>query len=219
MNKPSQAVFSTAYLPPIEYLASIINYPQVLIEQEEHYVKQTYRNRCVIYTANGLFPLSIPVDRVNGNHTKIKDVEISCFENWQRHHWRSIVSAYNQSPFFLYYRDDLEVFFTKQYKYLLEFNTELTGVILDALDAKREIVFPEKYIEINDPDYLDLRKQFNPKKRNANVQFPEYIQVFGESHGFIPNLSILDLLFNEGPNSLSYLEGLYSHKDRNGATK
>ncbi len=208
MNNPSQTVFSTAYLPPIEYLASIINNPKILIEQEEHYVKQTYRNRCVIYTANGLFPLSIPVDRVNGNHTKIKDVEISCFENWQQHHWRSIVSAYNQSPFFLYYRDDLEVFFTKQYKYLLDFNTQLTKVILDALDLKPEIVFTEKYIENNDSLYLDMRNQFSPKKMNTDISFPKYIQVFGENQGFISNLSIIDLLFNEGPNALSYIEGL-----------
>jgi hypothetical protein len=205
---PSQAVFSTAYLAPIEYFAAAIKFPQIFIEQEEHYVKQTYRNRCLIYTANGLFPLSIPVKKVNGNHTKIRDVEISYFENWQRHHWRSIVSAYNQSPFFLYYRDDLEGFFTRQFKYLLDFNTRLTEVILDALDLKREIVFPEKFIENNDPDYIDLRNQFNPKKKNADVFFPEYIQVFSETHGFIPNLSIIDLLFNEGPNALEYLGGM-----------
>lgn len=203
---PQQAVFSTAYLAPIEYFAALINYPKICIEREEHYVKQTYRNRCLIYTANGLFPLSIPVKKVNGNHTKIKDVEISYFENWQRHHWRSIVSAYNQSPFFLYYKDDLEGFFTKQFKYLLDFNTELTRVLLNALDLGKEFVFSEKYIENNDPAYIDLRNGFHPKKRNADVDFPKYIQVFGESHGFIPNLSIIDLLFNEGPNALGYLE-------------
>jgi hypothetical protein len=90
----------------------------------------------------------------------------------------------------------------------LDFNTQLTEVIFEALDIKREIVFPEKFIENNNPDYLDLRNKFSPKKNNADVRFPEYIQVFNETHGFIPNLSIIDLLFNEGPNALGYLEGL-----------
>ena len=207
-KKSLQAVFSTAYLPPIGYFAPIINSQKTLIEDDENYVKQTYRNRCLIYTANGLFPLSIPVVKVNGNHTKIKDIEISYFENWQQHHWRSIVSAYNQSPFFLYYRDELEVFFTKQFKYLLDFNTELMKVILEALDLNTEIVFTEKFIGNDNHSYLDLRNKFNPKKRDTENGFPEYTQVFNEKHGFIPNLSIIDLLFNEGPNALDYLEGL-----------
>ncbi|NOX48039.1 MAG: WbqC family protein [Chlorobi bacterium] len=207
----SKAVFSTAYLAPIEYFATLIKYQEIFVEQGEHYVKQTYRNRCLIYTANGLFPLSIPVKKVNGNHTKVKDVEISYFENWQRHHWRSIVSAYNQSPFFLYYRDDLEGFYSRQFKYLLDFNTQLIKVLLDALGLEKELAIPEKYIENNDPDYLDLRNQFDPKKKNANVRFPKYIQVFAEKHGFIPNLSIIDLLFNEGPNALGYLTEVCSN--------
>jgi len=181
---------------------------KIFIENDEHYTKQTYRNRCLIYTANGSFPLSIPVVRVNGNHTKIRDIEISYFENWQQHHWRSIVSAYNQSPFFLYYMDDLEVFYKRKFKFLLDFNMQLTEHVLDCLDLNQKITLTEKYIENNDLLYLDMRNQFSPKKKNTDILFPEYVQVFGEKHGFIPNLSIIDLLFNEGPNALGYLEAL-----------
>lgn len=208
MKNPLQTIFSTAYLGPIDYYASMVFLPQILFEREEHYIKQTYRNRCQIYTAKGLFSLSIPVNKVNGNRTKIKDIEISYMENWQKIHWRAIVSAYNQSPFFLYYRDNLEIFFNKKYKYLIDFNTQLTQVIFEAIGINPEIIFADKYIESGDPMYFDFRTKFSPKKENAEHLFAEYIQVFNENCGFIPNLSIVDLLFNEGPNALTYLEGL-----------
>ena len=103
----SETILSTAYLPPIEYFAMILQSGAWKIENHEHYIKQSYRNRCNIITANGLLNLSIPVNKTDGNHTFIHDIRISYLSNWQSNHWRAIESAYNKSPFFLYYRDDL----------------------------------------------------------------------------------------------------------------
>ena len=200
-----EIVVSTAYLGPVEYFASIVRHNSFTIDAGEHYIKQTYRNRCEILATSGKLPLVIPVVKVNGNHTRIKDIRIAYTEKWQKVHWRAIVSAYNHSPFFLYYRDDLEGFYFKKYQFLLDFNTELTGAVLNMLEADVTIKISEEYIEIDDKTIPDFRNHFSPK-RKPETKMPEYIQVFSDKHGFIPNLSIIDLLFNEGPNALEYLE-------------
>lgn len=197
-------LLSTAYMAPIEYFAFLVQKQDCFIDIEEHFIKQTYRNRCTIATAHGPLSLSIPVIKKNGNHTLVKDIGISYAENWQQNHWLAIVSAYNHSPFFLYYQDELYPFFGKKYNYLAEFNFDLTMVLLNILEINSPVQQTSKYIATNQSGIIDLRNVIHPKIE-SQTNFEEYIQVFGDRHGFIPNLSILDLLFNLGPQSNEYL--------------
>ena len=205
MTDLKKILISSAYLGSIEYFASIASADQVIIEKQEHYIKQTYRNRCLIATANGLQSLTIPVIKVNGNHTRIKDIQIAYSEKWQLLHWRAIVSAYSHSPYFLYYRDVLEPFYFKKFKFLFEFNFQLLDELLDVLEIEKKINLSKSF-EVNPGnDVTDLRNLFHPKIKSQN-NFPPYIQVFAEKFEFFPNLSIIDLLFNEGPSSVDYLK-------------
>jgi len=207
MNSSKRIILSTTYLGPIEYFAKVALNDDIILDPNENYIKQTYRNRCLIAMANGKFPLIIPVNKPNGNHTKVKDVKISYFEKWQQLHWRTLNTAYSHSPFFLFYQDVFEPFYQKQYKYLLDFNEALFYTVLDLLKLKSQVSFSEKYIETIDSHWIDYRNTFSPKKKSV-VMFPNYIQVFEEKHGFMPNLSIIDLLFNEGPAAIDYLKNL-----------
>jgi hypothetical protein len=193
---PDTIVFSTAYLPPIEYFSCLNKYKTILIDVFENYIKQTYRNRCSIYTANGKLTLSIPVKKVDGNHTRVKDIEIDYSQPWQKLHWRAIESAYNSSPFFLYYRDDLKPFYHKKYKFLSDLNNEMLAILCKLIGIKTEIYFSERYIEPS-LHLIDFRDAFSPKKKSSLVH-NRYKQVFDDKYSFIPNLSIIDLLFNEG---------------------
>jgi len=203
----NEILLSTAYLPPIEYFAYILQCNALKIEIHENYIRQTYRNRCTILTANGILDLSIPVNKVDGNHTLCKDIRISYISNWQSKHWRAIESAYNKSPFFLYYRDDFEKFYTQTFKFLIDYNTEFLRLILKKTGISKEIVFTDVFYPVNNSTN-DLRYRIHPKLIQDVFFFPHYYQVFEEKHGFIPNLSIIDLLFNEGPSSKYYLEKL-----------
>lgn len=198
-------LISTTYLGPVEYYSNIIKANEIVIEQEEHYVKQTYRNRCMIATANKIQALTIPVIKVNGNRTKVKDLQITYAEKWQMIHWRAISSAYSHSPYFLYYKDMLEPFYFKEFKFLLDFNVQLLEEILTVLEVDKKITFTKAF-ELNPgKETIDLRNAFHPKIKSSK-NFPTYIQVFAEKFEFIPNLSIIDLLFNEGPGAVDYLE-------------
>ncbi len=207
LSENDTIILSSFYLPPIEYFARIINAPSFKVELYENYLKQTYRNRCHIYTANGKLPLSIPVHKTYGNHTLIKDIEISYMENWQANHWGAIESAYNKSPFFLYYRDDLKKFYITTWEYLWEFNTALNEFLLKKLKIKQALSFTEDYITTLN-DTIDPRYCITPKEDSKGIIFPKYYQVFESKFGFIPNLSIIDLLFNEGPESTNYLKNI-----------
>jgi hypothetical protein len=202
----NELIVSTAYLPPIAFFVSTIETKRITVEQHENYIKQTYRNRCHILSANGILPLSIPVIKTDGNHTKLINIQISNINNWQLNHWRAIESAYNKSPFFLYYRDELETFYLRKFNNLLEFNSELLSFLLRKIGLKIEIIFSDDFLSIQNEEN-DLRFKFSPKKEEV-IQFPHYYQVFEEKFGFIPNLSIIDLLFNEGPETLNYLESV-----------
>lgn len=196
---------STAYFPTIFYFSRILGCSEVFIEKEENFLKQTYRNRCIILGANGPLNLTIPV-----NHKlpkiKIHEVEISYHTNWNRVHYRAIESAYRNSPFYDYYIDDLKPFFIKKHDSLLGFNTSILNVCLSLLKFKGIIKYTESYLkETGENDY---RYSINPKTEIDGFFFPEYHQVFIEKHGFKPNLSILDLLFNLGPDSLTYLRSI-----------
>ena len=200
-------LLSSAYLPPVEYFAHLQKYPQALIEQHETYPKQTYRNRSHIYTEKGKMTLSVPVTKVNGNRTKTNEVELFNVERWQLNHWRAIESAYISSPYYLYYKDELSVYYENNFTKLLEFNTGLTLQLCRLIGIKTRIGLTGEF-NLHPKDVIDLRSTINPKKQATFSHFPEYIQVFGDRHGFIPNLSIIDLLFNLGPETKGYLENI-----------
>ena len=204
--KQTPILLSTAYLPPLTYFVKIINCNNIVIEHFETYPKQTYRNRCEIYSANGMLSLTIPVIKPNGNHTLTKDIEISNVNNWQKIHWRAIESAYSSSPFFMYYRDLFYPFYEKKYKYLLDFNNSLLELILKILKIAVNINTTLKF-EKQPNDTKDMRNAIHPKKATDAYfeQMPFYTQVFHDKYGFLSNLSIIDLLFNEGNFTKDYL--------------
>ncbi len=196
-------LLSVAYNPPIAWFSLLAKH-NVVLESHETYPKQTFRNRCEIYAENGRMPLSIPVSRPKGNHTQINDVTIVNSDKWYLRHWRAIQSAYESSPYFLFYKDDLKGFYEGNYEGLFDFNTRLIRTIAGLLNLQTHIRVTDMY-EKTPIAVKDYRNLFNPKKEIQFAVFPEYIQVFSERHGFIPNLSILDLLFNLGPESSDYL--------------
>ncbi len=201
-------ILSTAYSPPIEYFASFINSQTLLIECCENYQKQTYRNRCHILTANGLLPLIIPIVRSSSKY--IKDIRIDNSSQWQLKHWRAIFSAYKSSPFFDYYDIYLESLYSRCYNFLFDFNTELLKEIIDLLNLGTQIEYSSSYIDNVSPSYVDLRSEFNPKKPSVYYKkdMIKYHQVFDHKFGFVSGLSIIDLLFNEGPMAYNYLESI-----------
>jgi hypothetical protein len=197
----------TAYLPPVSYMAEVVNSDAVVIEIFETYKKQTYRNHCAIYGPNGKQILSIPVVKVNGNHTLTKDIRISDHQPWQKTHWRSIETAYNNSPFFLYYQDNLAPFYEKRFSFLLDLNMQLFGILSRILHISCRVGLSDKFEKIP-ADTADLRNGLVSKNSTITKDYPHYTQVFEPRHGFIPGLSILDLLFNLGPEATGYLEQL-----------
>ncbi len=201
----------TAYLPPIQWFVCFFAAKEVFIEQHETYPKQTYRNRCEIATANGKLALSIPVIKVDGNHTKTKDIAISDHQNWQALHWRAFVAAYANSPYFLFYQDDFEPFFQKKHDNLLQFNLELLDLVMRLLEVEKPFKLTSGF-EKNPAGMLDLRNEITPKKPFTLFPLSEYYQVFEERNGFKPGLSIVDLLFNMGPEAV---EILLNTTDRN----
>lgn len=208
MTDKSGILLSTAYFPPVQYLAKILKYENVFIEQYENFTKQTYRNRCKILAANGPVSLIVPVVKGRGSKIKIRDLKISYDTDWQRNHWRTIFSAYNSSPFFEFYRDDIYPFFEKKWKYLFDFNQAILEAICDLTEINCNVELTGDF-EKTDSSTLNFREAISPKKQKAKrdkyFHPQKYTQVFAEKFGFVPNLSILDLLFNEGPNSYNIL--------------
>jgi hypothetical protein len=198
LNNP---LLPTAYLAPVKYYAILLQAKNCSIEHHEHFIKQSIRNRCEIYGANGELRLTIPKERKGSSKTIISEIKISYKDDWQKLHWNAIKSAYNSSPFFEYYSNELEVFYQEKESNLIIFNNKLQEVILDLLQEENNSTPTVEYLHSG--NFTDLRnndfKVANPEKYN---------QVFMEKHGFIPNLSILDLLFNLGPESLDYLHNL-----------
>lgn len=199
----SPVIVSTAYLPNLDYFKLLLQGRPVYIEKHEHFIKQTYRNRCIIYSANGPLTLSIPLVKQQDKE-RITDKLISYQEDWQKQHWRAITSAYKNSPYFEYFEDELKPFYEKQYAHLLDYNLNLTETLLKILRQKVDLHFTEDY-QKDYPDDLDAREILHPKKTPL-YQHPAYYQVFSNKHGFIPNLSVIDLIFNEGMNAVKYLK-------------
>ncbi len=199
-------ILPAAYLPSISYFALLKKAGNACIEQHETYPKQTYRNRCEIYTEKGKTALVIPVSKPNGNQSKTSDIKIFNKDQWFVKHWRAIESAYRSSPYFLYYKDELKVFYNGSHNSLLEFDLVLIGYFCELFDIKTSIKLSEDYIRI--PDAIDYREKLSPKKPHFIGSFSKYTQVFDTKHGFIANLSVVDLLFNLGPESSDYITRL-----------
>lgn len=192
------------YFPSIAHFVAMVHTEEVLLEIDDNFVKQTYRNRTYIYGANGKLALNIPVIHSQKNRQKYRDVKIFNEDNWQSLHWKSLLSAYRTSPFFEFYEDEFQSIFEYRADYILDFNLKCIEVVCECLQLQlntSKTEFYKKKVEgIN-----DCRHLVNAKKEKL-YQFDSYTQVFIDKHGFITNLSILDLLFNEGPNALNYLE-------------
>lgn len=192
----------TYFAPIIQYVA-IAKSKEILIEIEDNFQKQTYRNRCFIYTANGKHLLNVPIQHTKGIKQKTKDVKIDYKDGWNKLHLKTLQTAYNSSPFFEFYIDELRPIFEKSYSFLLDLNLDAHEFIMEALQLELPTTNTSEFHK--DTKILDLRKLAIAKKEQP-YNFERYIQVFETSHGFLPNLSILDLIFMEGPNALNYLE-------------
>lgn len=194
-------LLSTAYLPPVGFFQSIGGSLSFLLDDTENYQKQTYRNRTVIYSPNGPQTLIIPILRPY--NISIKDVKIEYHTPWQRNHWRSLTTAYNNSPFFEFYQDLFYPFYSKKIDFLFDYNMELIHLILKLLKLPNSI---QKYSEFKvSPPITTYNKLILSPKLKSNIFNPPYYQVFYEKFGFIPNMSIVDLLFNIGPESSEYI--------------
>ncbi|MDR2913219.1 MAG: WbqC family protein [Tannerella sp.] len=200
----SVAHLSTAYLAPVQYYSKLIAFDKIYIETEENYPKQTYRNRCHIASANGMQVLTVPVEKPAALKTPTRDIRISDHGNWRHLHWNALVSAYNMSPFFEYYADDFRPFYEKRYNYLIEYNEALQAMICGLLDICPETLHTRKYEPSVENDF---RHVINPRHPLPDETFTSrpYYQVFRDKYGFLPNLSIVDLLFNMGPESVLFL--------------
>lgn len=199
---------SSAYLAPVQYYTKLYAYENIFVEQQDNYVKQTYRNRCRIATADGVLSLSVPTEKPASLKCPMKDIRISDHGNWRHLHWNALCAAYRHSPFFEYYEDDFHPFYERKYEFLYDFNAELCALICGLIDLQPHVMRTQEYKQTFAPGETDARELIHPKRsyQDDETFCPQvYYQVFREKHGFLPNLSIVDLLFNMGPESLLIL--------------
>lgn len=197
---------SSAYLAPVEYYTKLFTYDRIFVEQNDNYVKQTYRNRCVIAATDGPLALTIPTEKSETPKCLMKDVRISDHGNWRHMHWNALVASYRNSPYFEYYADDFCVFYERKYPFLWDFNQELCALVCRLIDLQPVMEATTEYCTKFVADEDDFRELIHPKQdfhiMDTTFDPKPYYQVFKEKHGFLPNLSIVDLLFNMGPESL-----------------
>lgn len=214
----SKVLLASTYLGPVEYYTKLFAYDDVQVERYDHYVKQTYRNRCVIASADGVLALTVPTEKNDSPKCLMKDIRISEHGRWRHVHWNAFVAAYRHSPFFDYYADEFQRFFVQKYEFLFDFNMELCNWVCEQMDLYPNIRMSDTYVDKPD-DADDFREIIHPKC-DFSLEDPDFVpkpyyQVFAQKHGFLPNLSIADLLFNMGPESLIVLRdgvsGNHSH--------
>lgn len=202
-----EVLLSTAYFPPAEYFSLVAASRKAIIEKHENYLKQTYRNRCVILGANGSLPLVVPVLRGSFHKTPLADLKIDNGRRWRDLHLRGIRAAYAAAPFFEYYSDAIERVISSPFTFLLDLNTQALRVVCEILDLTAEIEYSS---EFTPPGILnnDYRYVISPKWPSGETGYSckPYTQVFGDKYGFTGHLSILDMLFNNGPGTLALLQ-------------
>lgn len=208
----ASVLLSSTYFGPIQWYQKLYRHECCYIEKYDHFIKQTYRNRCQIATTQGVQTLSIPVEKFDAPKCLMRDVRISDHANWRHVHWNALVSAYGESPFFEFYEDDIRPFFTKKWTFLYDFNFEIMQKMCELLDIEPNIQETTTYVNTDDlplqmPQITDLRDVIRPKHPLPDGAFTPrpYYQVYARKHGFIPNLSILDLLMNMGNEAVLYL--------------
>ena len=230
-------LLSSTYFGPVQWYQKL-NRHRCVIEQHDNFVKQTYRNRCVIASANGPQTLTVPTERYDGLKCPMRDIRISDHGNWRHLHWQALVSAYGETPFFEYYADDLRPYFEeRRWTYLLDFNLDIMHTLCSLLDVRPTLSLSDHYIttdattaahaatttahaaatattgdsdsvgEEAESNFIDLRDAIRPKRPLPDNEFDSrpYYQVRAARHGFLPNLSVLDLLFSEGPEGIFWL--------------
>ncbi|QCR25212.1 hypothetical protein C1N53_21220 [Pontibacter sp. SGAir0037] len=192
------------YNPPVSYFWHAIRSESIQIEAHENYIKQSYRNRCHVLTTQGVVPLSIPIRRGNSkDKTIITSIEIDYSQKWFNVHWRTIQSAYGRAPFFEYYSDYIREVYERQPKYLFDLNVDLLRLYFKFMKLEKPLQFTDKYLVEVPENVLDVRNKIHPKIYHDNLHVKPYTQVFGKQ--FVQELSIIDLLFTQGPKSLSFL--------------
>jgi hypothetical protein len=204
MSTENQGLFPIAYFPSQSYFIRMMQFDQIAVEIRETYPKQTIRNRCNILSSNGILKLTVPVRKPDGNHTKTASVRIFQEEEWQKKHYRAIESAYKSSPFFDYYIHHFIPVFENQYESLVELNETIFKIICKILKIKLTYSYTHQFQKLPE-NYIDLRQLFDINQNNDIIQFEPYVQVFSDRFSFQPDLSILDLIFNLGPEAGEYL--------------
>ncbi|HYH55835.1 MAG TPA: WbqC family protein [Anseongella sp.] len=194
------------YLPPVSWFWAYLKGGggETLLERQEHFPRQTYRNRCHIYSPNGLLALSVPVQKGSGEHTAVKDVRISGHHPWQKIHWRSLEAAYRSSAFFEFYEDELAPFYEKRFDFLYDFNEQLLQLILQWMKVRLPYAYTAVYVKEYPSPAADYRHRIHPKKPPVFTPEP-YYQVFADRNGYLPDLSVIDLLFNFGNKSAAMI--------------
>ncbi len=207
------ALLSAAYFPPVQWFQKLHRHAHCVIDTGEHFVKQTYRNRCIIATANGTQTLTVPTEKSLETKTAMNATLISNHGEWRHLHWNALVSAYGESPFFSYYADDLRPFFEERYESLAAFDIAITQTLCRLLDVRPDIAVSSTYVDApalaasTGRTVTDFRDIIRPKHAPHDEAFTPlpYYQVYARRHGFLPNMSVADLLFNEGPEAIFYL--------------
>ena len=201
-----EVLLSSTYFGPIQWYQKLNRYHCVWMERMENFQKQTYRNRCIIASPGGPLALTIPVTHDEGK-TLMRDIRISDHGSWRRLHWNALQTAYGESPFFEYYADELHPFFERHWDFLYDFNLEITLLLCQWLDIQPDIRHTDSYVGTEETQMPDFRTAIRPKHAPIDADFTpkEYYQVYRATYGFLPNLSILDLLFNEGNESVFFL--------------